>query len=333
MFLPHMDTARRDFMTLMAVAAAASESLLAQSRSGEMIYRMLGTTGEKVSAIGLGGHHIGRPKEKADSIKIVRTAVDRGITFLDNCWDYHDGKSEIWMGEALRDGYRDKVFLMTKYDGRTKAATTRQIDESLQRLQTDRIDLIQFHENIRLEDPDRYFAKDGPHEAVLEAKKAGKVRFIGFTGHKDPVVHLRMLEQAAERGVHFDAAQMPLNLLDAHFRSFTHQVVPKLLAAGIAVLGMKPMADGSLPSSGVVTGTECLHYALSLPTSVVITGCESLERLEQALQAARTFKPLAKVQMNSLLEKTKKLAVGGALEKFKTTSSYDGTALHPEWMA
>ncbi len=319
-------------MTVLAAAAAASESLLAQSRSGDMIYRMLGTTGERVSAIGLGGHHIGRPKEKADAIKIVRTAVDRGITFLDNCWDYHDGKSEVWMGEALRDGYRNKVFLMTKYDGRTKAATTRQIDESLKRLETDRIDLIQFHENIRLEDPDRYFAKDGPHEAVLEAKKAGKVRFIGFTGHKDPIVHVRMLEQATERGVHFDSAQMPLNLLDAHFRSFTNQVVPQLLAAGIAVLGMKPMADGSLPASGVVTGTECLHYALSLPTSVVITGCENMERLEQALQAARTFKPLAKTQMSSLLEKTKKLAEGGGLEKFKTTSSYDGTATHPEWM-
>ena len=323
-----MPSPRRDFVTTLASAALLS----AQSRSGDMQYRTLGKSGEKVSAIGLGGHHIGRPKEKADGVKLVRTAIDRGINFMDNCWDYHDGKSEVWMGEALRDGYRQKVFLMTKFDGRTKAATARQIDESLKRLQTDHIDLIQYHENIRLEDPDRYFAANGPHEAVLEAKKAGKIRYIGFTGHKDPMVHLRMLEQADVHGFHFDAAQMPLNLMDAHFRSFGQNVVPKLVAKGIGVLGMKPMADGAIPKNGVVSAIDCLHFALSLPTSVVITGCESMDRLEQALAAVKSFKPLTDQAKQALLDRTRQLAMMGTLEKFKTTEQFDGTAKNPSWM-
>lgn len=197
----------------------------ARAEASGMIYRTLGTTGEKVSAIGLGGHHIGRPKDASEGIRIIRSAIDRGITFMDNCWDYHNGESERRMGNALRDGYRQKVFLMTKFDGRTRDSTARQIDESLQRLQTDRIDLMQYHENIRMEDPDVFFAPNGPVEALMAAKKAGKIRYIGFTGHKDPAVHLRMLEVAAAHGFHFDAAQMPLNVLDAHFRSFTHEVV------------------------------------------------------------------------------------------------------------
>jgi len=204
-----------------------------------MIYRTLGKTGEKVSAIGLGGYHIGHPPDPADAIRIVHSAIDRGITFMDNCWDYHDGESERRMGIALRDGLRQKVFLMTKFDGRTKDATARQINESLQRLQTDHIDLIQYHENIRLEDPDRFFAADGPLEALMEAKKAGKIRYIGFTGHKDPLVHLRMLDVAAQHNFHFDTCQMPLNVMDAHFRSFGHYVLPKLVEQGIGVLGMK----------------------------------------------------------------------------------------------
>ena len=201
------------------------------------------------------------------------------------------------MGKALRDGYRQKVFLMTKFDGRTKKSTASQIDESLQRFQTDHVDLMQYHENIRMEDPDRFFAPDGPLEALLEAKKAGKIRYIGFTGHKDPAVHLRMLEVAEQNGFHFDSAQMPLNLLDAHFRSFAKLVVPKLVAQGIGVLGMKPMAFGNLPQHGLATGIECLHYALNLPTSVVITGCDTMERLHQALEAAKTFKPLTPAEI------------------------------------
>ncbi len=297
-----------------------------------MIYRTLGATGEDVSAIGLGGYHIGFPKDAAEGVRIVRSALDRGMNFLDNCWDYHDGESEIRMGQALRDGYRQKAFLMTKFDGRTRAATAKQIDESLQRLQTDHIDLIQYHENIRLEDPDRFFAPDGALEAVLAAKKAGKVRYIGFTGHKDPLVHLRMLEIAEQHKFHFDACQMPLNVMDAHFRSFEHHVMPRLVKAGIAVLGMKPMGDGNVLKSGVVTPMECLHYALSLPTSVVINGCESMERLDQAFEAAQTFQPMSEAAMAKLLAKTAQAAATGLYEPFKTTPQFDGTAEHPEWM-
>jgi aryl-alcohol dehydrogenase-like predicted oxidoreductase len=305
----------------------------AQTKSNGMIYRTLGKTGEKVSAIGIGGFHIGSTADPNEGIRIVRAAVDRGINFLDNCWDYHDGESELRMGRALRDGYRQKAFLMTKFDGRTRKSTAKQIDESLARLETDHIDLMQYHENIRLEDPDRFFAEDGPLEALVEAKKAGKIRYIGFTGHKDPVVHLRMLEVAAAHKFHFDSCQMPLNVLDAHFRSFTHQVVPKLVEQGIAVLGMKPLAEGIVFTSGSgVTAIECLHYAMSLPTSVVITGCETMERLEQAIHAAETFQPMSPQQIEALLAKTKTAALTGKFEPFKTTTIFDGTAQNPQWM-
>ena len=324
---------RREILgAMLGASLAAAVPGGAQTGSGDIPRRKLGRTGESVSMVGLGGYHMGVPKEEQDSIKLVRTAVDRGINFLDNSWDYHDGKSEIWMGKALRDGYRQKVFLMTKFDGRTKASTAKQIDESLQRLQTDHVDLMQYHENIRMEDPDRFFAEGGPLEALMEAKKAGKIRYIGFTGHKDPAVHLRMLEVAQQHQFHFDTAQMPLNLLDAHFRSFAKEVVPKLVAQGIGVLGMKPMAFGNLPQKGLATGIECLHYAMNLPTSVVITGCDTMERLEQALEAARTFKPLGETQLASLLAKTRSAALTGKLEPFKTTSQFDGTATHVEWL-
>jgi aryl-alcohol dehydrogenase-like predicted oxidoreductase len=302
-------------------------------KSNGMLYRTLGKTGEKVSAIGLGGYHLGHPPEPADAIGIIRTAIDRGITFMDNCWDYHEGESERRMGIALRDGFRQKVFLMTKFDGRTKNATARQINESLQRLQTDHIDLIQYHENIRLEDPDRFFAVDGPIEALMEARKAGKIRYIGFTGHKDPFVHLRMLEAAAQHNFHFDTCQMPLNLMDAHFRSFGHNVLPKLVEQGIGVLGMKSMGDGNILKSGRVTPVECLHYALNLPTSVVITGCERMAILDQAIEAARTFKPMSSAEVSALLAKTKDAAVTGQFEPFKTTPQFDGTAQNPQWMS
>jgi aryl-alcohol dehydrogenase-like predicted oxidoreductase len=236
------------------------------------------------------------------------------------------------MGWALRDGYRQKVFLMTKFDGRTKQATAQQIDESLRRLQTDHIDLIQFHENIRMEDPDRFFARAGALEAVLAARQAGKVRYIGFTGHKDPVVHLRMLDVAAAHGFSFDACQMPLNVMDAHFRSFGRQVLPRLVEQGIAVLGMKPLGDGNLLRAGTVTAIECLHYALSLPTSVVINGCESMARLDQAIQAVDTFSPLSDSQIAALLARTREQAMTGEYEPFKTTEMFDGTAHQPEWM-
>ena len=300
--------------------------------AGGMTYRTLGKTGEKVSAIGLGGFHIGFQSDPQESIRIVRYAIDHGITFMDNCWDYNGGESEKRMGQALRDGYRQKVFLMTKFDGRTKAATAKQIDESLQRLKTDHVDLMQYHENIRMEDPDRFFAPNGPLEALTEAKKAGKIRYIGFTGHKDPVVHLRMLEVAAQHQFHFDSAQMPLNILDASFRSFAHQVVPKLVEQGIAVLGMKPMASGAIPQNNIATAIECLHYALSLPTSVVINGCDSMQRLDQAFEAARSFKPMSQQQLSALIARTREAALTGKFERFKTSAQFDGTARHPEWM-
>ena len=327
---------RREFLErlghLSVSALAAGRLFAADERKGDMIYRQLGRTGERVSAIGLGGYHIGVPSDEQTGIRIIRTAIDRGINFLDNCWDYHDGKSEVWMGRALRDGYRQKVFLMTKFDGRTRESTAKQIDESLQRLQTDHIDLMQYHENIRMEDPDRFFAPAGPIEALEAARKAGKIRFIGFTGHKDPLVHLRMLEVAKQHNFHFDSAQMPLNILDAQFRSFAHQVVPRLVEQGTAVLGMKPMASGAIPQNGIATAIECLHYALNLPTSVVITGCDTPERLQQALEAARTFKPLTNGQISALMTKTRQAALTGKYELFKTSVRFDGTASHPQWM-
>ena len=319
---------RREFLAGVAALSAAAPLAGADG----MVYRTLGRTGEKVSAIGLGGHHIGRFKEEGESIKFIRTAIDRGINFLDNCWDYHDGKSEVWMGKALRDGYRQKAFLMTKFDSRTKDGTTKQIDESLKRLQTDHIDLMQYHENIRMEDPDRFF-DNGPLEALLAAKKAGKIRYIGFTGHKDPAVHLRMLNVAAQHNFHFDSAQMPLNPLDAQFRSFANQVVPRLVKEGVGVLAMKTMGGGNVLKSGVVTPMECLHYALNLPTSVVIAGMDSTQLLDQAFEAVRTFKPMTKAQTDALMAKTRQAAISGKFEPFKTTPQFDGTAQHIEWMA
>ncbi len=321
---------RREFGVALG-AMVAGNLFAADERSGDMIYRKLGTTGERVSAIGLGGYHIGVPRSLEESIKLTRTAIDRGITFMDNCWDYMDGKCEEWMGSALRDGYRQKVFLMTKFDGRTRASVASQIDDSLRRLQTDHIDLMQFHENIRLEDPDRFF-NNGPAEALLEAKKAGKIRYIGFTGHKDPFVHLRMLEHAQARKFHFDSAQMPLNILDAQFRSFAHQVVPKLVEQGTAVLGMKPLASGAIVQNKLATPVECLHYALNLPTSVVITGMPDLKTLDQAFEAARTFKPLTQAEVSALLARTREAAISGRYELFKTGANFDGTARNPKWM-
>ena len=316
----------------LGVLAALGVTASTKGQGGGMIYRTLGRTGEKVSAIGLGGAHAGRAGDQELSTRIIRGAIDRGITFMDNCWDYGEGEAERRMGIALRDGYRQKVFLMTKFDGRTRPAAARQIDESLQHLQTDRLDLIQYHENIRMEDPDRFFAPNGPLEALLEAQKAGKIRYIGFTGHKDPAVHLRMLEVAAQHKFHFDTCQMPLNLMDYHFRSFAHQVLPKLVDQGIAPLAMKTMGSGFLLKSGTVTAVECLRYALNLPISVLITGMDSLERVDQAIEVARTFTPLTAGELAELVAKTRDAAMTGQFELFKTDTRFDGTASHPQWM-
>jgi aryl-alcohol dehydrogenase-like predicted oxidoreductase len=303
------------------------------TRKGDMLYRTLGRTGEQVSAIGMGGFHIAHPGLTEDqSIRLVRSAIDRGITFMDNSWDYNEGQSEIRMGRALKDGYRPKVFLMTKIDGRTRELAQQQIDTCLQRLQTDHIDLVQHHEIIRYDDPDRIFAKDGAMEAVLQSKKAGKIRYIGFTGHKDPHIHLYMLKVATDHGFHFDTLQMPLNVMDAHFRSFAHMVLPAAVKDEIGVLGMKSMGDSVILKSKVVTPLECLHYALNLPTSVVITGIDKPEILDQAIEAARTFKPMGRDEVAQLLAKTKEVAMAGKYELFKTSSHFDSTAKHPEWL-
>ncbi|HEU4930906.1 MAG TPA: aldo/keto reductase [Pyrinomonadaceae bacterium] len=303
------------------------------SQQMEMPMRTLGRTGVKVSIIGLGGWHLGfKYIDEELSIRMIRHAIDNGINFMDNCWDYNDGASEKRMGKALDDGYRDRVFLMTKIDGRTKKDAAKQLDESLERLQTDHIDLVQHHEILRFEDPHRIFDEQGANAALIEARDAGKISFIGFTGHKDPHIHLHMLEVAKENGFEFDTVQMPLNVMDAHYRSFEKMVLPELVKQNIGVLGMKALANGTILESKTVTAIECLQYAMNLPTSVVITGCESMENLEQALTAARTFKPMTDEQVKTLLNKTAKAASRGEFELFKTTSIYDGTASHPEWL-
>jgi len=325
---------RRRFLQTAAVTTlmtSLSKKIAHAAETGSVPMRVLGQSGERVSIVGVGGYHIGVPNEQ-EAIRIVRTALDNGINFLDNCWDYNGGQSEVRMGKALRDGYRQKAFLMTKIDGRTKQAASQQLEESLSRLQTDHIDLLQFHEVIRDEDPDRIFAKNGGLEAVLEAKKAGKVRYIGFTGHKSPDIHLKMLNTAFAHGFTFDAVQMPLNVMDAHFNSFEKKVLPVLVEHKIGVLGMKPMGDKIILKSKTATPVECLHYAMNLPTSVVITGCDSIDILHQALEAARSFKPMGSSEVAQLLAKTDTAARNGEFERYKISHDFDGTYQNPQWL-
>jgi uncharacterized protein len=335
---------RRDFLKT-ATAASMSAAIplnpqtaqpasqpVKRAESPDMIYRELGTTGERVSAIGMGGYHLGKQKDPAESIQLLHAGIDRGITFLDNCWDYNDGISEVRMGQGLRNGYRQKVFLMTKIDGRTADEYNKQLEQSLGRLQTDIIDLVQFHEVIRMEDPDRIFASGGAIEAAVAAQKAGKIRYIGFTGHKDPAVHLRMLETAQKHSFHFDTVQMPINVMDAHFRSFAKEVMPVALKQGIGILAMKTFGDPYILKSNTVQPIEALHYGLTQPVSVVITGIDNTQTLDQAFEAARTFKPLDQTQIASLLARTATAASEGKFELFKTTNHYDGTAQNPKWL-
>ncbi|PYX95692.1 MAG: aldo/keto reductase [Acidobacteria bacterium] len=321
----------KSLATTLAITMSKKKSWAAQTK-GEMPRRTLGHTGEKVSIVGLGGYHIGMQSDEQESIRIIRTALDDGINFLDNCWDYNGGQSEIRMGKALRDGYRQKAFLMTKIDGQTSKAAAQQIEESLRRLQTDHIDLLQFHEVIRDTDPERIFGAQGGMEAALAARKAGKIRYIGFTGHKSPDIHLKMLKTAFEHQFTFDTVQMPLNVMDAHFNSFEKKVLPVLVEHKIGVLGMKSMGDHLILESKTVTPIECLQYAMNLPTSVVITGCDSLQILEQALNAARSFRPMDQAQVASLLAKTAKVAQNGQFELYKTSHQFDGTYHNPQWL-
>ena len=326
---------RRDFLKK-AAATTVFTSLapqLSNAAGTPVPQRTLGRSGEKVSIIGVGGHHIGRPAvDEREGIRIVRTALDNGVNFLDNCWDYNDGVSEERMGKALRDGYRQKAFLMTKIDGQTKKAAAQQLEESLRRLQTDHIDLLQFHEVIRDTDPARIFGEGGGMETALEARKQGKIRYIGFTGHKSPDIHYKMLETGFAHNFTFDAVQMPLNVMDAHFDSFEKKVLPVLVKHGIGVLGMKPMGDSIILRSKTATPVECLHYAMNLPTSVVITGCESMAILQQALDAARSFKPMSKEEIASLLVKTASASAKGEFELYKTSHNFDGTYHNPQWL-
>jgi aryl-alcohol dehydrogenase-like predicted oxidoreductase len=304
-------------------------------RRGDMLYRRFGRTDELISAIGMGGFHLGKNAvTDAEAVRLVHEGIDRGITFIDNCWDYNNGRSELRVGAALaQGGYRNRAFLMTKMDGRTKAEAARQIDTSLARMRTDHIDLIQHHEILRYDDPDRIFAEGGAMEAFVEAKQAGKLRYIGFTGHKDPHIHLQMLAVAAERGFHFDAVQMPLNVMDAHFRSFAHLVLPYLVEHGIAVLGMKSFADSVLlKSNAPIAPVEYLHYSLNLPTSTVITGIQNQRDLDQAFDAVRSFVPMDKPKIAELLSRSRPFALEGKFELFKTSATFDGTAKNAAWL-
>lgn len=293
--------------------------------------RPLGNTGERVSCVGIGGYHLGVPSE-SEALDIVHRAIDAGITFIDNCWDYHEGESERRVGKALADGKRDKVFLMTKIDGRTYDSARKQIDQSLERLRTDHVDLMQIHEVIRTRDPAWVFENGGAAKALLEAKQAGKVRYVGFTGHKSPAIHLAMLKEADARGFRFDAVQLPLNVMDPHYDSFETHVLPVLLEKRIGVLGMKPLASGDILETGLVGAEDCLRYALSLPTSVIITGCDSRAVLDQAIRVARAFEPLTREQRDALLARTKDAGKKGKHEGFKTTARFDATERNPHWL-
>jgi predicted aldo/keto reductase-like oxidoreductase len=330
------DGMRRQFLEAAArasVLAGASWFTKGAEAAGEIPRRRLGQTGEMVSMIGLGGYHLVRPNlAEAESIRIVRAGIDRGINFLDNCWDYNGGQSEVRMGKALRDGYRQRAFLMTKIDGRDKKTATQQIEESLRRLETSHIDLLQFHEVIRVDDPDRIFAAGGAIEAALEARKAGKIRYIGFTGHKSPAIHLKMLATADSHQFRFDTVQMPLNVMDAHYDSFEKNVLPVLVKHDIGVLGMKPMGDHIILESKTAAPVECLHYAMNLPTSVVITGCDSMPILDQAVSAAQSFRPMKRAEIDALLAKTAQAALAGKYEQHEISHTFYGTCQYPQWL-
>jgi aryl-alcohol dehydrogenase-like predicted oxidoreductase len=295
--------------------------------------RKFGNSGESISCLGLGGSHLGQEElSDKDAIKIIRQAVDGGITFLDTSWDYNEGTSEKRIGKALKDGYREKAFLMTKIDGRTAKSATKQLEESLKRLDTDCVDLLQHHEVIRFEDADRIVAQQGAGEALEKARKEGKCRYIGFTGHKDPSVHRYLLDLGAKVGLKFDAVQLPLNPLDYHFRSFERDVLPQLLQQGIAPLGMKALSHGLLLKTGIITAEECLRYVLSLPVATLITGVESEPILQQAFKVGQNFQPFSEQEISELRGRMAKFAKMGKYELFKTSSHFDATAKHVDWL-
>jgi predicted aldo/keto reductase-like oxidoreductase len=296
----------------------------AVERRNGIPYRAFGRTGDKVSILGVGGFHIGVPGE-SEGIGIVRAAIDEGVNFMDNAWEYHDGESERRMGKALRDGYREKAFLMTKCCARDARGAMVQLEESLTRLQTEVIDLWQFHECNYDNDPDLLFAKDGAIHAAVKAKEQGRVRFIGFTGHKSPHIHLKMLAQ----GFDWDSLQMPVNLCDAHYRSFTREVLPVALERGMAVIAMKTQGGGMIPEKAGVSPHECLRYSMSVNVPVCLSGMRRLDEVRKNVAFARTFEPLSTEERAALLAKVEPLAGAGVLERFKSTQRYD-SAYHQQ---
>jgi aryl-alcohol dehydrogenase-like predicted oxidoreductase len=318
-------TTRREFLKQTAAGAtlaALAESVIAQTSTASatgLPTRVLGRTGQRVSMLCLGGWHLGSIKDDAEAIRLVHAALDEGMTFMDNCWDYHDGRSEELMGRAL-EGRRDQAFVMTKNCERDHAGSMRCLEDSLRRLRTDRIDLWQFHEMVYDNDPDWVFEKGGM-KAALEARKAGKVRFIGFTGHKDPRIHLRMLGKPFD----WDAAQMPVNALDAHYRSFQKEVVPVCLKKNVGVIGMKGFGGGNGIARGAgLTAAEAYRYALSQPVASQVVGMVSLDQLKQNVALARDFKPMSDAEKTALLDRVRDVAGDGRFELFKSSQTFDG---------
>jgi len=308
--------------TIAAAPLAQTSASPAEASPDEIPLRPLGRTGERVSILGLGGYHLGTLATVDDAVRLVHEAIDAGVRFYDNAWEYHDGRSEEWLGRAL-EGRRDRVFLMTKVctHGRDRNIALQQLEESLRRLRTDHLDLWQVHEVIYENDPELHFAKGGVIEALDQAKKDGKVRFVGFTGHKSPSIHLKMLVH----GYAFDTVQMPLNCFDATYRSFEQQVLPELQRRGIAALGMKSLGgDGQPILHGVVGAEEALRYAMSLPVATTISGIDSLAVLRQNVAVARGFVPMPAAEMQALRQRCAPLAADGHLELFKSTKRYDG---------
>jgi uncharacterized protein len=284
--------------------------------------RPLGATGVMVSALGLGGYHIGKMKSERDAVRIVHAAIDAGITFMDNAWEYHEGRAETLMGKGIADR-RERVFLMTKVctHGRGKREAMRQLEQSLRRLRTDVLDLWQVHECVYDNDPERHFARGGVIEALDEARRQGKVRFVGFTGHKHPNIHLAMLAHDYK----FDACQLPLNCFDASFRSFEQEVLPVLVGRGIAPLGMKSLGgDARQLKRKVVTAEEALRYAMSLPVATTISGIDSMRVLKKNLRVADDFKPMSRRQMDALRKRVRDEAHDGRFELYKTTAAHEG---------
>ncbi len=321
---------RRDFLKQAPAAvsfAALAEQVIAQTSTASatgMPMRVLGRTGVRVSMIGIGGWHIGVIKDESEAIRIVHAAIGEGINFFDNAWDYQNGHAEEVMGKALAmDGKRNKIFLMTKNCERDYAGSMKNLDDSLRRLQTDHLDLWQFHELVYDNDPDWIFEKGGI-KAALEARKAGKVRFIGFTGHKDPRIHLKMLNKPHD----WDSAQMPINVMDAHYRSFQNEVVPVCVRKNTGVIGMKGLAggypQGRLPGQAGLSVDECYRYCLSLPITVQVMGINSMEQLKQDVALARDFHPMSQSETQALLARVEEEAGDGRHELFKSTKQFDG---------